>query len=107
MKIWKFSYTFSQTLETYVHMKIFYTIIEHKDQYQINELLKQENEQKQWLYQKLYQLPERERNVMILTINSGLKDEEIAELLNLTVSNLRVIRHRVINSLKKMSKEEI
>ncbi|MBQ3459050.1 MAG: RNA polymerase sigma factor [Solobacterium sp.] len=76
------------------------------NQYHMNELLKQEEEQKQWLYRKIYQLPERERNVIILTVNSGLKDEEIAELLNLTVSNLRVIRHRAVNTLKKMSRED-
>ena len=69
-------------------------------------ILQRMEERKQWLYRKLYTLPQTERDVMILTIASGMNDREIAEILQISVSNLRVIRHRVKEKLKKAAAEE-
>ena len=69
-------------------------------------ILQRMEERRQWLYRKLYTLPQTERDVMILTMVSGMSDKEIAELLKISVSNLRVIRHRVKEKLKKAAAEE-
>lgn len=66
---------------------------------------KTENRRK-WLYCQLYRLPQRERDVMILTMSSGMNDTEIAGILDLTPENLRVIRYRVKNKLKQLAKQE-
>lgn len=68
--------------------------------------LKQTEERKQWLYTEIYLLSETERNVILLTMHSGLKDAEIAQLLHISVQNLRVIRHRTINRLKQLAEKE-
>ncbi len=69
-------------------------------------ILKTGEERKLWLYRKVYALPQKERDVILLTVNSGLKDKEIAGLIGVSVSNLRVIRHRTIEKLKLQAKEE-
>lgn len=60
-----------------------------------------EREKKRWLYSQIYQLPMPDREIMILSLETNLKDEEIAAILGLSISNVRVIRHRVKEKLKK------
>ena len=67
----------------------------------------QDEEKKLWLYQKIYTLPEREREVILLTLTSGLDDEEIAEMTGISIGNLRVIRHRAKTKLRKMAESEV
>lgn len=64
------------------------------------------DQQKQWLYQKIYELPEKEREVMLLSVQSDLKDVEIAQMMNLTTENVRVIRHRVKQKLIMLCEKE-
>ncbi|MCR5795312.1 MAG: RNA polymerase sigma factor [Solobacterium sp.] len=68
--------------------------------------LNQTEERKQWLYRQIYLLSETERNVILLTIHSGLRDAEIAELMHISIQNLRVIRHRTVSRLKQLAKKE-
>lgn len=70
----------------------------------LNEYL--EKEERKWLYQAIYQLPEKEREVMLLTIQLDSQDEEISRITGLSVSNVRVIRHRAKQKLIKSRKEE-
>ena len=63
-------------------------------------------EDRKWLYQQIYLLPELERNVMLLTLTSGLKDDQIATQLNLKSEYLRVIRNRAKNKLKEIASKE-
>ena len=63
-------------------------------------------EDRKWLYQQIYLLPELERNVMLLTLTSGLKDDQIATQLNLKSEYLRVIRNRAKNKLKEIARKE-
>ena len=44
-----------------------------------------ENEQKRWLYKKIYQLSQKEKDIILLSIQSGLKDQEIANIMNLSI----------------------
>ena len=65
-----------------------------------------QEEERQWLYQQIYLLPDLERNVMLLTLTSGLKDGQIAEQLNIKPEYLRVIRNRTKNKLKEIARKE-
>lgn len=63
-------------------------------------------EERKWMYQEIYRLPELERNVLLLTLTSGLKDEQIASQLNIKTEYLRVIRNRAKNKLKEKARKE-
>lgn len=63
-------------------------------------------ERKRWLYMKLYSFPQRERDVMLLTLTLALSDEEIADYLNLSINNVRTIRYRVKKKLSDLVKKE-
>lgn len=65
-----------------------------------------DNEKKEWLYRKIYQLEEKEREVILLSIESELKDQEIAEIMDISIDNVRVLRHRVKKKLIEMCKME-
>ncbi len=65
-----------------------------------------QNEERQWLYDQINQLPERERELMLLTIQLGCPDREIAKILGITVEHVRVLRHRAKERILKNSKEE-
>ncbi len=71
----------------------------------LRQLFREQQEQHQWLYSRIYRMKPLERDVLLLTMNSGMKDEEIADVLGISVSNLRVIRHRTKEMLKKEVKE--
>ena len=64
-------------------------------------------EERKWMYQEIYRLPELERNVLLLTLTSGLKDEQIASQLSIKAEYLRVIRNRAKNKLKEKARKEI
>ena len=63
-------------------------------------------EDRRWMYQEIYKLPELERNVLLLTLTSGLKDEQIAIQLNIKPEYLRVLRNRAKNKLKEKAGKE-
>lgn len=65
-----------------------------------------EQEQKRWLYAKLYELPKKEREVMLLSVTKELADSDIAELTGISLSNVRVIKYRVKQKLVDMQREE-
>ena len=73
---------------------------------ELSRLFHEKEEKRQWLYQKIYRLNALERNCMILTMTSGMKDIEIAEILQITPEYLRVLRHRVKEKLKKEAEKE-
>lgn len=64
------------------------------------------SEERQWLYRQINALPEREREVMLLTIQTDYGDQEIGDILGLTVSHVRVLRHRAKGRIIKQSEEE-
>lgn len=64
------------------------------------------NEQKRWIYSEIFKLPDRERQIMILSSAGKLSDREIAAVVNTTVDNVRVIRHRIRQKLQKKYEEE-
>lgn len=63
-------------------------------------------EERRWLYTQIYQLPEREREIMLLSIQRELNDAAIADLMGLRIENVRVIRHRVKEKLIRLCKKE-
>lgn len=63
-------------------------------------------EQKLWLYQQIYALPDKERDIMLLTLQSQLDDQIISQMVNLKIENIRVIRHRVKKRLIELCKKE-
>lgn len=65
-----------------------------------------ENEERQWLYGQINALPEREREVLLLTIQTSCTDQQIADILGLTVAHVRVLRHRAKQRIIKKSEEE-
>lgn len=65
-----------------------------------------QNEERKWLYEQINQLPERERELMLLTIQLGCPDREIAQILGITAEHVRVLRHRAKQRILKNSKEE-
>ncbi len=71
-----------------------------------DKLFHEKEEKRLWLYQKIYQLSALERDCMILTMTSGMNDNEIAKLLQITPEHLRVLRHRIKERLKKEAKKE-
>lgn len=70
----------------------------------LQEYIKQE--EKRWLYHQIYQLPEKERQVMVLSSFHELSDEETGEILRLSTSNVRVIKHRVKKKLIDLYQKE-
>lgn len=63
-------------------------------------------EEKRWLYTQIYQLPQREQEIMLLSIQQELDDRTISHLTDLSITNIRVIRHRVKEKLIQLCKEE-
>lgn len=78
-----------------------YQVIEADD---ILEKLIQDEERK-WLYQTIYQLPDNEREVMLLTLQMNYQDIEISRIMNLSIENIRVIRHRAKQILIKKGRD--
>lgn len=66
-----------------------------------------ENEELSWLYHQILTLPQQEREVMLLTIQTDRTDAQMADILGISVSNVRVLRHRAKKRIIEKSKEEI
>ena len=66
--------------------------------------IKEEN--KKWLYIQIYQLPSKERDVLLLSVLWNMKDEEIAYHLKISIDNVRTLRYRSKLKLKKIAKRE-
>lgn len=70
----------------------------------LNDVIHQE--EKQWIYKQIYQMNERDRNVMLLSIQKDLSDKEIAIILNLKVEYVRVIKNRIKSKLIELYQKE-
>lgn len=56
----------------------------------------------QWMFDVIYQtLKQREQDVIILTYFGGYNDRDISERLSLSLANVRVIRHRALEKLRR------
>lgn len=76
-----------------------------EDPYDVmKEIIKED--QKRWLYDKIYKLQIKEREVMLMSLALHMSDEEISEVTALSESNIRVIRHRVKSKLIELAKKE-
>lgn len=59
------------------------------------------NEKVAWMYEQIFCLPIVEREILLLSLTMDVRDQDIADLLKLSVENVRVIRHRAKNKLIK------
>lgn len=89
-------YTQSKKKKRWLHVD---SEIIPSDQNIVEDLIKDEH--KRWLYRAITNLPQREQEVMLLSLDDSLKDQDIATLTNLSIDNIRVIRHRAKEKLKK------
>jgi len=64
------------------------------------------DERKRWLYDQIYQLPDKEREVLLLSVQAELDDKRIAAMTGLSAENVRVIKHRVKKKLISLSQKE-
>lgn len=65
-----------------------------------------QQEQKRWLYKHIYQLPDKERQIMLLSLETSLNDAMISKMVGLSIENIRVIRHRVKKKLIDLYQKE-
>ena len=65
-----------------------------------------QNEERRWLYRAIDRLPPQEREVMLLTIQLPGGDADIAQVLGLSVSHVRVLRHRGKQRILQQHQEE-
>ena len=56
-------------------------------------------EEQNWLNDQIRKMNPADRELMVLTLYSGMKDAEIASQMNISVENLRVRRHRIKHAL--------
>lgn len=64
-----------------------------------------ESEEKRILYRLIYMLESNEQKVMLLSMDASMTDISIGQVLGLSTSNVRVIRHRAKNKLIQLGKE--
>lgn len=64
-------------------------------------------EKRRWLYHKIYELNLKEREIMLMSLTMNLNDQQIAQIMHLSVDNIRVIRYRIKERLTKEAKEEL
>ena len=64
-----------------------------------------EEEDRRLLYHLIYKLEEKEQKVMLLSMDASMTDQSISKVLGLSLSNIRVIRHRAKEKLIKLGKE--
>lgn len=64
------------------------------------------DEEKRWLYAKIYSLKRIEKEVLLLSIQSDLDDNMIGKIMNISIENVRVIKHRAKKKLIELYKEE-
>ncbi len=70
----------------------------------LKDLIKDEN--RKWLYGNIYALKQPDREVMLLSLQGDLSDQSIAEVVGISIENVRVIRFRVKNKLREKYMEE-
>ena len=58
-------------------------------------------QQERLLHQSMQRLPEEQRELLVLTRFQHMKYEEVAEIMNTTVANIKVKVHRAINKLRE------
>ncbi len=58
-------------------------------------------EEYDYLREKVRELPERQRQILSYKYGAQLSNKDIAELMDISVSNVGVILHRAIKDLKK------
>ena len=56
---------------------------------------------RQWLEEQMKQMSREDREILVLSLYSGMNDKEIAEHLGIRADNLRVKRHRIRKRLKE------
>lgn len=59
-----------------------------------------QDEQEKLLYISLFRLSTEQRELLVLTRFQGLKYEEVAQILNISVANVKVKVHRAIKALR-------
>lgn len=64
------------------------------------------DDRKRWMYSKIYELKEPSQSIILLQIQFGLNDKEIAEYLHLSVDAVRTIRYRTKKHLKELAEKE-
>jgi RNA polymerase sigma-70 factor (ECF subfamily) len=57
--------------------------------------------QEKVLHQSLQRLPDEQRELLVLTRFQHMKYEEVAEIMNTSVANIKVKVHRAINKLRE------
>ena len=57
--------------------------------------------QEQLLHQSLQRLPEDQRELLVMTRFQHMKYEEVADIMNTSVTNIKVKVHRAINKLRE------
>lgn len=74
----------------------------------VHDIMKQyiKEERKCWLYSKIYEFDKREQEILLLSIVWNMKDTEIANVLHMSVENIRMIRYRCRKKLRELAKEE-
>ena len=65
-----------------------------------------EDERRRWLYRQISRLPRPEQEVLLLTVQTDWKDEQIAAVLGLTAAHVRVLRHRGKKQILLQAEEE-
>lgn len=58
-------------------------------------------QQERLLHQSMQRLPDEQRELLVLTRFQHMKYEEVAEIMNTTVANIKVKVHRAINKLRE------
>lgn len=66
----------------------------------------QQQQDKEYLWKMLFELPEREQDLIALKYGAGLTNREIAGITRLSESNVGSILHRTINHLRKHWEED-
>ncbi len=64
------------------------------------------DEKRLWLYKRIFELKPRDREIMVLSLKNELSDKEISDIANVSIENVRVIKHRVKMQLMESVKEE-
>lgn len=105
---WLYTVLKNEFYNLYKKKKKFY------DEFDLNQLESHMNviddifqqEKKAWLCKQIYHLPDREREIMLLSIQKDLDDEMIAAIMQLSVVNVRVIRYRTKKKLIELCEKE-
>lgn len=76
-----------------------------EDPYDLMKDIIQES-QKRWMYDQIHKLNLKEREIMLMSLTLHMSDEQISDVMKLSETNIRVIRHRVKTKLIELAKKE-